>query len=93
MTTQLKTVSGTLTSATATSAVWGKRVSAVMTSSGTATVELEFQDFDGTWKRSASYTATPTQLPIVVEDVVPRAWRWEVTAYTSGNIVCSLAAE
>lgn len=93
MTTQRKTTSGTITSATTSSSVWGRRVSAVMTSSGTATVALQFEDWDGTWKTAISYTATPTELPVVVEDIVPRAWRWNVTAYTSGNVVHSLAAE
>ena len=91
MTTSRRSTSGTLTATGTSDAVHGRKVSATITSSGTATVAIQYLDFAHSWTTAKSYTATPTDLPVVVEDVVERSWRVNVTAYTSGTVAYSLS--
>lgn len=62
----------------------GTGVSLGMTFAGAATVALEYWDLGlAAWRVSRSYTATPTNPPVYIEDGTKRRWRLNCTAYTA----------
>ena len=67
------------------SEVIGTGVSYFMTFAGTATVTLEFYDTTtSAWVTSRSHSASTTNNPNYIGDVIKRRWRLNCTAYTNG---------
>ena len=79
----LHSTSGVFSATGQSAEVTGRGVSFAMTF-GTGTVALEYFDLGlSAWRVARSYTATSTNPPIVIEDLVQRRWRLNCTAYTS----------
>lgn len=83
-------VSGTFDAVEVSEEVTGKGVSIRGTWAGVATVVLQFYDVGlADWVTARSYTATLSNMPVVIEDVVKRRWRLNCTAYTN-NVTYTL---
>ena len=80
----LHSTSGVFAATGQSAEVTGRGVSFGMTFAGTATVTLEYFDLGlNAWRTARSYTATPANPPVVIEDLVQRRWRFNCTAYTN----------
>ena len=74
---------GTFEATGQSSIVSGVGVAYTMTFAGTATVVLQYyDDVAAAWVTSRSHTATTTNNPNVISDVVRRQWRLNCTAHT-----------